>query len=617
MAAWSWIPSSRTALPPIHNLRVLGMNPVEWSWRQSAGPALDLVAESFGGIKHSDSTSRLVTSVFLFVTPGRSSSRRHDRLRQTMNLQLQLQTLQEQPPPEEDDENPPSTATKFDDDHLLPPSPTSSTCSSTDKVLILDAEEDPDMTAARPRFSWKKLWLFTGPGFLMSIGFLDPGNLEGDLQAGAIAGYSLLWLLMWATAMGLLIQTLSARIGVATGKHLAELCREEYKGWVRIVLWVMAEVALIGADIQEVIGSAIAIQVLSRGTLPLWVGVIITASDCFIFLFLENYGVRKLEALFAFLIGTMALSFAWMFADAKPSGRELVIGLLIPRLSSKTIRQAVGVVGCVIMPHNVFLHSALVQSRKINPQKKGQVQEAINYFFIESTAALFVSFIINLFVTTVFAKGFYGSTRADGIGLVNAGQYLEEKYGGGLLPIFYIWGIGLLAAGQSSTITGTYAGQFIMGGFLNIPLKKWLRSLITRSFAVVPTIVVAVVFNTSESSLDVLNEWLNVLQSMQIPFALIPLLTLVSSEKVMGVFKIGPYLQRAAWAVAALVIVINGYLLFDFFMSEVKGILFGSAVCACAAAYIAFIMYLMSRDGAVLSSWISLIGVNKYTAISN
>lgn len=202
-----------------------------------------------------------------------------------------------------------------------------------------------------------------------------------------------------------------------------------------------------------------------------------------------------------------------------------------------------GVVGCVIMPHNVFLHSALVQSRKIDHSQKGRVQEAINYYTIESSIALLVSFIINLFVTTVFAKGFHGTKLAEGIGLVNAGQYLEEKYGGGLLPILYIWGIGLLAAGQSSTITGTYAGQFIMGGFLNLRLKKWMRALITRSFAIVPTMIVALIFNTSEASLDVLNEWLNVLQSMQIPFALIPLLTLVAKEQVMGVFKISNTLE--------------------------------------------------------------------------
>ena len=215
----------------------------------------------------------------------------------------------------------------------------------------------------------------------------------------------------------------------------------------------------------------------------------------------------------------------------------------MPRLSSKTIRQAVGVVGCVITPHNVFLHSALVQSRKIDPNKKGRVQEALNYYSIESSVALSISFIINLFVTTVFAKGFYGSKQANSVGLINAGQYLEEKYGGGVFPILYIWGIGLLAAGQSSTITGTYAGQFIMGGFLNLRIKKWLRAVITRSFAIVPTIAVALVFKTSEASLDILNEWLNVIQSIQIPFALIPLLTLVAKEQVMGVFKIGPVLE--------------------------------------------------------------------------
>ncbi|CAJ1973442.1 unnamed protein product [Sphenostylis stenocarpa] len=474
-----------------------------------------------------------------------------------------------------------------------------------EKIVVAEFEFDAVDDASVPPFSWKKLWLFTGPGFLMSIAFLDPGNLEGDLQAGAIAGYSLLWLLMWATFMGLLIQLLSARVGVATGRHLAELCRDEYPDWARLVLWFMAELALIGADIQEVIGSAIAIQILSRGFFPLWAGVLITASDCFVFLFLENYGVRKLEAAFAVLISVMGLSFAWMFADARPNRQELLIGILVPKLSSNTIRQAVAVVGCVIMPHNVFLHSALVQSRKVDPKKKGRVQEALNYYSIESSAALSVSFIINLFVTTVFAKGFYGSKKAKSIGLVNAGQYLEEKYGGGVFPILYIWGIGLLAAGQSSTITGTYAGQFIMGGFLNLRLKKWLRALITRSFAIVPTIIVAIVFNRSEASLDILNEWLNVLQSMQIPFALIPLLTLVSKEQVMGTFRVGPVLERVAWTIAGLIIVINGYLLLDFFIAEVNGILLGLLACSGTTAYIAFIVYLVSQSGILPSAWVN------------
>ncbi|CAI9111328.1 OLC1v1011530C1 [Oldenlandia corymbosa var. corymbosa] len=468
---------------------------------------------------------------------------------------------------------------------------------SSEKVHIVGVDDDDydGYATATPPFSWKKLWLFTGPGFLMSIAFLDPGNLEGDLQAGAIAGNSLLWLLLWATAMGLLVQLLSARLGVATGRHLAELCREEYPTWARMLLWIMAELALIGADIQEVIGSAIAIKILSNGLLPLWAGVVITALDCFIFLLLENYGVRKLEALFAVLIATMALSFAWMFGETKPNGVELLIGILVPKLSSKTIKEAVGVVGCIIMPHNVFLHSALVQSREVDSRKVGRVREAIKYYSIESTAALVVSFIINLFVTTVFAKAFYGTEQAKDIGLVNAGQYLQDKYGGGLLPILYIWAVGLLAAGQSSTITGTYAGQFIMGGFLNLRLKKWLRALITRSCAIIPTLVVALVFDTSEASLDVLNEWLNVLQSVQIPFALIPLLCLVAKEELMGVFKIGPMVKLVSWVVAGLIIVINGYLLVDFFSAEVRGVVLSTFMYAFTAGYVAFIVYLVSR----------------------
>ncbi|KAK6152761.1 hypothetical protein DH2020_012400 [Rehmannia glutinosa] len=417
---------------------------------------------------------------------------------------------------------------------------------STEKIHVIGADEGPNIdyytTKAAP-FSWRKLWLFTGPGFLMSIGFLDPGNLEGNLQAGAIAGYSLLWLLLWATAMGLLVQLLAARLGVVTGRHLAELCREEYPSWAGLLLWVMAELALIGADIQEVIGSAIAIKILSRGVLPLWAGVVITALDCFIFLLLENYGVRKLEALFAVLIATMALSFAWMFGQTKPSGLGLLTGILVPKLNSNTIQQAVGLLGSIIRPHNVFLHSALVLSRQVDNRKTSRIREALTYNSIDSTAALTISFLINLCVTSVFAKAFHGTKQANDIGLTNAGQYLQDKYGGDYFPILYIWAIGLLAAGQSSTITGTYAGQFIMGGFLNLRLEKWMRAMITKSCAIVPTLFVALVFDTSEDSLDVLNEWLNVVQSVQIPFALIPLLCLVSKEEVMGIFRIGIVLK--------------------------------------------------------------------------
>uniref|UniRef100_A0A0D3FL63 Metal transporter n=2 Tax=Oryza TaxID=4527 RepID=A0A0D3FL63_9ORYZ len=444
-----------------------------------------------------------------------------------------------------------------------------------------------------PPFSWRRLWLFTGPGLLMSVAFLDPGNLEGDLQAGAAAGDALLWLLLWTTAMGLLVQLLSARLGVATGRHLAELCRGGYPDWARRALWLMAEVAMVSADIQEVIRSAVAIRILSHGFMPLWAGVVITGLDCFIFLSLEKYGVRKLEGLFAVLIATMALSFAWMFIETKPNGKDLIIGILVPKLSSRTIRQAVGLVGCVITPHNVFLHSALVQSRKIDPDNEHRVREALRYYTIESTVALVAPFMINLFVTTVFAKGFYGTKEVGSIGLENAGHFLQEKFGGEFFPILYIWGVGLLAAGTSSTITGTYA--VIMSGFLNWKLKRWIRALITRSFAIVLTIAVAVWFNTSDSALDVLNEWLNVLQSIQIPFALIPLITLVSKEEVMGVFKIGPRTQIATWIIASVPIIANGYLLMDFFSSEMRGVLSGSVICVAVLVYASFLFYLIIR----------------------
>lgn len=478
---------------------------------------------------------------------------------------------------------------------------------SDDKVSIAVSDSDSEDggggggDAMRPAFSWRKLWRFTGPGFLMCIAFLDPGNLEGDLQAGAAAGYQLLWLLLWATVMGALVQLLSARLGVATGKHLAELCREEYPPWATRALWAMTELALVGADIQEVIGSAIAIKILSAGTVPLWGGVVITAFDCFIFLFLENYGVRKLEAFFGVLIAVMAVSFAIMFGETKPSGKELLIGLVVPKLSSRTIKQAVGIVGCIIMPHNVFLHSALVQSRKIDTNKKSRVQEAVFYYNIESILALIVSFFINICVTTVFAKGFYGSEQADGIGLENAGQYLQQKYGTAFFPILYIWAIGLLASGQSSTITGTYAGQFVMGGFLNLRLKKWLRVMITRSFAIIPTMIVALFFDTEDPTMDILNEALNVLQSIQIPFALIPLITLVSKEQVMGSFVVGPITKVISWIVTVFLMLINGYLILSFYATEVRGALVRSSLCVVLAVYLAFIVYLIMQNTSLYS----------------
>uniref|UniRef100_A0A8C8C0H9 Solute carrier family 11 member 2 n=1 Tax=Oncorhynchus tshawytscha TaxID=74940 RepID=A0A8C8C0H9_ONCTS len=382
-------------------------------------------------------------------------------------------------------------------------------------------------------FSFRKLWAFTGPGFLMSIAYLDPGNIESDLQSGAKAGFKLLWVLLGATIIGLLLQRLAARLGVVTGMHLAEVCNRQYPTVPRIILWLMVELAIIGSDMQEVIGCAIAFNLLSVGRIPLWGGVLITIIDTFVFLFLDKYGLRKLEAFFGFLITIMAV---FVSAYVYLTG-ELLKGMFLPYCEGcgpAQMEQAVGIVGAVIMPHNIYLHSALVKSRSIDRGNKKEVKEANKYYFIESTIALFISFLINVFVVAVFAEAFYEKTNIEVNAMCNASdsphtdlfpldnsRLQVDIYKGGVVlgcffgPVaLYIWAIGILAAGQSSTMTGTYSGQFVMEGFLNLRWSRFARVLLTRSIAIFPTLLVAIFQDVQH--LTGMNDFLNVLQSMQV-----------------------------------------------------------------------------------------------------
>lgn len=250
----------------------------------------------------------------------------------------------------------------------------------------------------------------------MSIAYLDPGNIESDLQSGTVAQYRLLWVLLSATILGLLMQRLAARLGVVTGLHLAEMCYRQYKKLPRLILWIMVEIAIIGSDMQEVIGTAIALYLLSNKTIPLWGGVLITIIDTFTFLFLDKYGLRKLEFFFGFLITVMAVTFGYEYVVSKPNQLSVITGMFVPwceDCGSSALLQAVGIVGAVIMPHNLYLHSALVKSRDVDRMKKEKVKEANYYFFIEAAIALFVSFIINVFVVAVFAHGLYNKTNND------------------------------------------------------------------------------------------------------------------------------------------------------------------------------------------------------------
>ncbi|XP_061642267.1 natural resistance-associated macrophage protein 2 [Phyllopteryx taeniolatus] len=462
-------------------------------------------------------------------------------------------------------------------------------------------------------FSFRKLWAFTGPGFLMSIAYLDPGNIESDLQSGAKAGFKLLWVLLGATIIGLLLQRLAARLGVVTGMHLAEVCNRQYSTVPRIILWIMVELAIIGSDMQEVIGCAIALNLLSVGRIPLWAGVLITITDTFVFLFLDKYGLRKLEAFFGFLITVMAISFGYEYVLVKPNQGEVLKGMFVPYCAGcgpTQLVQAVGIVGAVIMPHNIYLHSALVKSRDIDRQSKKEIKEANKYFFIESTIALFISFLINVFVVAVFAQAFYNKTNMDVHNECNAtsiphqglfplnNETLEvDIYKGGVVlgcffgpAALYIWAIGILAAGQSSTMTGTYSGQFVMEGFLNLRWSRFARVLLTRSIAITPTLLVAIFQDVQH--LTGMNDFLNVLQSMQLPFALIPILTFTSLTSIMNDFANGLFWKIGGGLVILMVCSINIYFVVVY-VATLNSVLLYILAALLSIAYMCFVGYLV------------------------
>ncbi|CAB1315162.1 unnamed protein product [Coregonus sp. 'balchen'] len=428
----------------------------------------------------------------------------------------------------------------------------------------------------------------------MSIAYLDPGNIESDLQSGAKAGFKLLWVLLGATIIGLLLQRLAARLGVVTGMHLAEVCNRQYPTVPRIILWLMVELAIIGSDMQEVIGCAIAFNLLSMGRIPLWGGVLITIIDTFVFLFLDKYGLRKLEAFFGFLITIMAVSFGYEYVMVRPDQGELLKGMFLPYCEdcdSAQMEQAVGIVGAVIMPHNIYLHSALVKSRQIDRGNKKEVKEANKYYFIESTIALFISFLINVFVVAVFAEAFYdktnievnakcnasGSPHTDLFPLDNSTLQVDIYKGGVVLGCFfgpaalYIWAIGILAAGQSSTMTGTYSGQFVMEGFLNLRWSRFARVLLTRSIAIFPTLLVAIF--------------------QDLPFALIPILTFTSLTSIMDDFANGLVWKIGGGVVILVVCAINMYFVVVY-VTSLNSVALYVLVALLCIAYLSFVCYL-------------------------
>ncbi|XP_058184469.1 metal transporter Nramp7.2-like isoform X2 [Rhododendron vialii] len=452
---------------------------------------------------------------------------------------------------------------------------------------------------------WRKFMAYVGPGFLVSLAYLDPANLETDLQAGANDGFELLWVILIGLIFALIIQSLAANLGVSTGKHLSELCKVEYPAFVKYCIWLLAEVAVIAADVPEVIGTAFALNILFH--IPVWAGVLLTGLSTLLLIGLQRYGVRKLEFLVAFMVFTMAACFFGEMSYVKPPTDGLVKGLFIPKLNGQTATgDAIALLGSLIMPHNLFLHSALVLSRKIPNSVRG-IKDACRYFLIESGFALLVAFFINVAVISVTATICSAedvSEQCNDINLNSASFLLKNVLRKSSSTIY---AIALLASGQSSTITCTYAGQFIMQGFLDLKMKRWQRNLMTRSISIAPSLIVSLFGGPAAAgNLIVISA---MILSFELPFSLIPLLKFSSSASKMGPYKSSIYIIVISWILGLGIIGINVYYLSTAFVGwmihnnipKAATVFIAILVFPLIVVYIASVIYLMVRKDRVVT----------------
>ncbi|GJS04822.1 metal transporter Nramp5-like protein [Tanacetum coccineum] len=444
---------------------------------------------------------------------------------------------------------------------------------------------------------WRNFLSFVGPGFLVSLAYLDPGNMETDLQAGSNHKYELLWIILIGLIFALVIQSLAANLGVSTGKHLAELCKAEYPIFVKYCLWLLA----------EMIGTAFALNILFK--IPVWVGVLLTGFSTLLLLGLQKYGVRKLEILIAILVFVMAGCFFGEMSYVKPPAGEVLKGMFVPKLSGQgATGDAIALLGALVMPHNLFLHSALVLSRKI-PNSVRAINDACRYFLIESGIALFVAFLINVSMITVSgtvcAEENLQSGDVDRCSdlTLNSASFLLKNVLGKSSSTLYA--IALLASGQSSTITGTYAGQFIMQGFVDLKMRKWLRNLITRCIAITPSLVVSIIGGPSGAGRLIVIA--SMILSFELPFALIPLLKFSSSATKMGPHKNSMIIIVFSWVLGLGIIGINIYYLTTAFVDwlihstfpKVANVFIGILVFPVMGIYILCVIYLMFRKDVV------------------
>ena len=412
-----------------------------------------------------------------------------------------------------------------------------------------------------PKKGLRKIFSFLGPAYLISVGYMDPGNWATDIEGGSTYGYALIWVLLMSNLMALLLQGLSARLGIVRGRDLAQANRETYPKGINFILYLLAEVAIAACDLAEVLGMAIGIQLLTG--LPLVWGVSITVLDTFLLLYLQRLGMRKMEAFIIALVGVIFIAFFIQIFMAAPEVGEIIKGF-IPSFPNKNNPQnetalflAVGIIGATVMPHNLYLHSALVQSRKIDRTDFG-IRQAIKFNRIDTTIALNLAFFVNAAILVLAGTLFFGTEHA-GTKEIQDAHELLPSFLGKTAPILFA--VALIAAGQSSTVTGTLAGQIIMEGYLSLRINPLLRRLITRMVAIVPALIVILIYGEKEvGSLLVMSQ---VILSMQLGFAVIPLIYFVSDKKTMGKFAINNLTKITAGAIAAVLVYLNLRLLVE------------------------------------------------------
>jgi manganese transport protein len=411
---------------------------------------------------------------------------------------------------------------------------------------------------------WRKLWAFAGPGYLVAVGYMDPGNWATDLGGGSKFGYTLLSVVLLSSLMAIFLQALSAKLGIVTGRDLAQACRDHYSPPVRIALWLLCETAIIACDLAEVLGSAVALQLLFG--LPLLAGVIITGLDVLIVMAMQGRGFRWIEALVVSLIAMIAGCFAYEIFFAQPLWREAAVGL-IPTAEILRNREmlylAIGILGATVMPHNLYLHSSIVQTRAFGHVFE-EKREAIRYAVFDSTLALFFAFFINAAILILGAAAFHRSGLTGVADISQAYHLLTPVLGVSFAST--VFAVALLFSGQNSTLTGTLAGQVVMEGFLRLRLKPWARRLVTRSLAIVPAaLVIGFAGEGAATGLLILSQ---VVLSFQLPFAVVPLVQFTSEREKMGEFTNRPWVVVLAWVMAAAIILLNGLLLVLIFRGQ-------------------------------------------------